>query len=194
MNRFPAIALLASMVALGQTKMAPPRSPEAAPRTKAKPDVVGWGKIKWGMRISQVRAIYGSQVADPEGENPYTDNLVERLIIKSLMVGDTEMKVSIAASSGTDRVILVSLSPTTVLPSEAASGRSYEDLKTSLIRKYGPPSSTKTTERSGVNSTNVKWIFPSTEITLSWIVMPDLKRGLLDLTYSAADKRMLDVL
>jgi hypothetical protein len=162
-------------------------------------DVDGWGKIKWGMTVAQVRAAYGGQAESPDGEsrddkNPDKDKFVDRLIIKKLTVGDTEMNASIASLSGSDRIVRVSLSPTAPLLTVGSGGAAYQDLKTSLTRKYGRPSSVDKEDDDQIIAYSAKWIFPSTEIILSWIEVKQVGHGVLNLIYTSADKKALDVL
>jgi hypothetical protein len=157
-------------------------------------DVDGWGKIKWGMTVGQVKSAYGSQAERPDGENPDKEKFVEKLIIKKLTVGDIEMKASIASLPGSDRIVRVSLSPTAPLLTVGPGGAAYEDLKTSLIRKYGRPSNLDKEDDGQIVAYTAKWIFPSTEITLSWIEVKQIAHGILNLIYSSADKKALDVL
>jgi hypothetical protein len=157
-------------------------------------DVNGWDKIKWGMTVGQVKAAYGSQAEAPSRDNSDQEKFVERLVIKKLTIGDTEMKVSISSRSGSDRIAQVSLSPTAGLLTTGSGGTAYETLKTSLTRKYGRPSSVDKDDDDQTVAYATKWIFPSTEISLSWIEVKRIDHGVLNLTYISADKKALDKL
>jgi hypothetical protein len=176
--------------ALGQSK-APPKSSKTTPGPIK--DIDGWGKIKWGMTTAQARAAYGSEATIPEGENPYKDTYIEKLIIKSLTVGDVEMKVSIAALNKTDRIANIALENAGSLTDSVSAG-AYSNLKIALTRKYGTPASTDHTAQSRVTSDVTKWIFPSTAIELLEIEIESINYGSIHLTYSAANKKLLDVL
>jgi hypothetical protein len=72
-------------------------------------DVDGWGKIKWGMTIAQVKAVYGAQVQNVSGPGATNTDYVEKLAIMSLLIGGTNMKVTIETAPGSDLIKCVSM-------------------------------------------------------------------------------------
>lgn len=157
-------------------------------------DVVGWGKIIWGMTVPEVKAAYEGQTEDPVAKQSAREKFVTRLVIKELMVGDIQMTVKINSLSGSDRMSMVMLS---AIPPQlkVVVGRSaYQSLKTSLTQKYGLPAYVDQVDRDGLAIRTSRWIFPSTEILLHWMESERFDWGYLDLYYTSADKKAIDVL
>ena len=165
-------AVLAGSVLLGQEK----------PK-----DVYGWGKIKWGMTIAQARAAYGTEAQGAEGKGPYSGGWVERLVIKNLKVGDIAVDASIASRPGSDRIASVTLH---------AQGESkvwaYENLKTSLIRKYGRPTHEDRRDDGTLVTDKTTWIFPATAINLVEMKIKAIDYYVVTLQYMSADKKALN--
>lgn len=151
-------------------------------QTKPK-DIDGWGKIKWGMTIADARVAY-DVVAEPETNEYWTF-----LKLVSVKISDINMDVNAVAKHGSDRIVSVKLTWVFYGHPEGPSGpRSFDTLKTLLIQKYGLPVSDEPKRESGDSVRKVLWTFPSTSILL------DLGDVAVNLSYTATDKKALDVL
>jgi hypothetical protein len=203
MTRLVLLTILLMPLAFGQPKKAPSEATPAenAPR-QSKPDVHGWGKIRWGMTVGQSKATYGGEAEIAGNDNSNDDKYADRLVIPKLTVGDIEMKASIASLAGKDQIVRVVLSPAAPLLTSGSGGAAYEDLKTSLIRKYGKTSDEEQDEGEQTITRTSTWIFPSTKIVLLWIEIKRVDRdllscdgiGILHLIYAAVDQRTPDIL
>ena len=152
-------------------------------------DVDGWGKVKWGMTLAQIKALYS---AVSEESNEFWDHLT----LPAITVSDVKMSVSVGAKHGRDKVALVSLLETFGLPDspQLASASDFEALKSSLISKYGQPNSEDVKVEYGDKVTLVMWNFPSTSITLRLKRAATINAGILSVDYRAVDKQASDVL
>jgi hypothetical protein len=134
-------------------------------------DVDGWGKIKWGMTSAQAKTAYGSQIQDAD----------EKLEIKSLAVGDINMKVSFGAVPGSTRIKQVVLSMAEE-PQPFMSALAFRTLKSLLMQKYGRPTDQgKEYGDDPANRTETTfavWTFPSTVIRLYLVELKRLDFGL----------------
>jgi hypothetical protein len=72
-------------------------------------------------------------------------------------------------------------------------GAAYTDIKNLLTQKYGRPREDKDRE-GGAEDHSATWTFPSTVITLFWVETKRLDFGVLNLQYTATDKKALGVL
>jgi len=142
-------------------------------QTKPK-DVEGWGKVKWGMTLAEAKAACGPVCGEGSGVD----------------IGGVKMGVSLSASPPDDKTAKVVLGA--FVPANRSESTIYAYLKSTLIRKYGPPASEDTNpDELGVMVRTAMWVFPSTTITLKSRVT---RQGFLDLTYEQADKKAADAL
>jgi len=143
---------------------------------QAKPqDVIGWGKIKWGMTITEARSVYPSATGD---------GTRERLTLEPIQVGELLLNVSVSGRTGSDRIARVELS------SMDGSFRRFDRLKVLLMQKYGPPIDESTRlEDANTTVTTLIWTFPSASILLT------LRQGrVIELEYLVTDDEALGLL
>src|ERR1700694_1964862 len=76
----------------GSKKPTPTEAPAKGLKTT---DVEGWGKVKWGMTIAQVRALYPGVLQISEEEPKDEAKYVGRLAAKNFRIGDLEMNLSV---------------------------------------------------------------------------------------------------
>lgn len=162
-------------------------------QTKPK-DVYGWGKIRWGMTVAQAKAAYGSQAQESDGQDGTSTKFTERLAIKSFAVGDVRMKVSIETMPGSQMIKEVSLTMEKDQPQSSTRTSAYEDMKNSLMQKYGRPTDQQKDQGERTETNSATWTFPSTVISLFWVEAKGIPFGVLTLQYTATDKKARDVL
>jgi len=159
----------------------------AALFAQSKPkDVNGWGNIKWGMTIAEVRPA-SSIDTQPETKGDWTV-----LVVKPVKIAGVEMGVQVGARRGSDKITSVKLWSYFGLPSSSprAGPQDFDTLKATLIQQYGPPDKEET--KRGLNFRLLKtvlWTFPSTSIQMTMeqsASLPSL--GNIDLDYSANEK------
>jgi hypothetical protein len=152
-------------------------------------DVYGWDKIKWGMTISEARAIYA--VSTPTETSGYWT----LLNIPDVKIGDISLKASVGAKHGSDQITLAALWMSFGLTKDAprAGPEDFDTLKTLLTQKYGTPVSDETTRNVNTRDRTVSWTFPSTSIVLA-LSLYETRLGSISLRYTAPDKKALDKL
>jgi hypothetical protein len=142
-------------------------------------DVSGWGKIKWGMTMADVKAAY--KLSPSTRESPETKAecfhqpmdycLPDRgahFEMDPVDVGDIHMGVTVESAYGSPRVNAVRLSDFLGTPQNGIGMRHFEELKIMLLQKYGPAASQETkTDEIGASVATTLWTFPSTAIILS---------------------------
>lgn len=171
-------------------------------------DVNGWGKIKWGMTVAQIKALYGAQVQDSDGSGGNSADYIEKLVIKGFAIGDDNMDVSVNIDPKSKLIKEVSFSlAASSMPiketgdnllrqahvQKLARSVTYAHLKDSLTQKYGRPTSEEK-ESNGSGDTFATWMFPSTVIRLYLAEATNIEFGILRLRYTATDKKALDKL
>jgi hypothetical protein len=163
-------------------------------------DVDGWGKIKWGMTLPEVRALYA---IEKEESSQYADFLT----IKPVQIGEVPMDTTLIAKHGSNRIFLappdgfdrrvssVSLFYAFGLPSDTRKGsaQDFDDIRTLLTHKYGNPSSDENKVEYGDSVEVALWVFPSTSIDLK-VTKKGYGLGMIMLRYIGVDKNALDSL
>jgi hypothetical protein len=145
-------------------------------------DVDGWDKIKWGMTVDQVRAVYGVD-ARPQTQDEWT-----LLQLQPVMIAGVEMGVQVGARQATGRVSSVRLWSYFGSPNSrpAASGGDFDTLRAWLIQKYERPSHEDATRgENGRFIKTVTWKYPSTTVVLTReqsASLPDLGKIFLEYT------------
>jgi hypothetical protein len=158
-------------------------------------DTDGWGKVKWGMTVEQVKAAYGAEAENSTVVPGPNFIFIDRLTVPNVKIGELEMKASLQTPKGSDQIKQVSITLKAPLesPSFIRSG-AFDRLKGLLIEKYGAPANEdRTAERSSIIKT-LLWSLPSTTITLIWSEGTRYELGYVELRYKAVDKKALDVL
>lgn len=172
----------------------------ASGQTKPK-DVDGWGKIKWGMTLAEVRSLYSVPVSTKEWpetaarclDSPIPSCLPDRgpyIFLDSVEVGDIKMKVTVQAGYKSTKVVSVQLADLNGASGTGNGVRNFDTLKTLLIQKYGTPVNQETKiDDIGAHITTVLWTFTSTSILLTL-----REQKVIYLEYGATDKKALGVL
>lgn len=161
-------------------------------QTKPK-DVDGWNNIKWGTSVADAKVALGDQASEPATEPNPRATLTEKLVIKSLLVGDSQFRGSIFSKKGSDAVASVTIYAKEIRGPSLSRDLIFDSLKTLLIQKYGQPNSEdRRTTRRDVDSI-VVWVFPSTTISLRRSESLEGGLGSVLVNYSAMEKT-LDIL
>jgi hypothetical protein len=184
--------------ASGQTTSPPAAKPLSKPKQSAPMDVDGWARIKWGMTVTQAKAIYAPDAREPEAsDDGGSTKYAERLIIQNLELTGVTMRVSIRTLPGSDRVKEVELSMPKSNFTEPSFSRAvaHEAILNALTLKYGEPTRHEHNDQPGSAADSVAdvWVFPSTTISLQSIEIK-VGFGLLNLQYTSVDRRLKDVL
>jgi hypothetical protein len=143
------------------------------------------GKIRWGMTVSQVKALYPGVFADDN--NTLNRDVIGALSAKEFEITDTlKMNVGVMISKTSRLVQQVNLD----LSADAAhhSEAPYRALLDELTRKYGEPSKREVTGEF-VPDSEITWLLPSTTITLTRIGADDL--SVVILSYARVKKSAL---
>jgi hypothetical protein len=85
------LALAVAGIAIGQTK----------PK-----DVDGWSNITWGMSVTDAKVALGDQASESETAPGSSSLIIERLVIKNLLIGDISCRGTSSA-----RKVQMQLSP-----------------------------------------------------------------------------------
>lgn len=144
-------------------------------------DVKGWGKTKWGMTDEEIRAALGNQV------EPYPDNYEYYKVhidlwIPSIDIGKNPYEVRFEMDNGTDKLILVWITPNRNVVPRYAYEYLFESLEEQLIQKYGA-SNVQKNQEDNFTIRERKWSFPSTSIKLYYSKGPGIG-PMLNLFYS----------
>ncbi len=125
-------------------------------------------------------------------EQPADEKYVTRMVAENFKIGDLEMDLSMRSIAGSDRVSRVEFE----LPhgTRHNPGAAFTDLNDSLTIKYGKPDQEEREEQSTTISHTVKWTFRSTTIALLWIEIRKIDFNIVNLLYTATDKKAVDVL
>jgi hypothetical protein len=142
-------------------------------------DVFGWGKIKWGMTLADVKSAYKL----PASTNEFPETKAEcfhqpmdyclpdrgsHFSMDAVDVGDIHMGVTVEAAYGSTKVANVRLSDFAGASKNGVGIRDFDALRIMLIQKYGPIANQETKlDEIGARVTTVLWTFPSTAIILS---------------------------
>lgn len=160
-------------------------------------DVVGWGKIRWGMTFAEVRsALSPSEMNEFPGQaascsdypihycapdrGPYLESN------EITEIGGIELHLMIQAAYKSTKVVSVQLAD---LNGKNAV-ENFDSLKTMLIQKYGPPANQETKiDDIGAHLKTALWTFPTTTILLTL-----REQATIFLDYKATDKKALEKL
>jgi len=146
-------------------------------------DADGFGSIKWGMTVAEVKAAFPGLRA-PERSELTSGGFQERLIQPVLMIGSVEMNVSIQTRADSDLITRIVLK---LAPFVQHRKTAFQFLRNNLTQQYGTPSH-DSAPRGRKKEEREVWILPSTTITLDWRAESAGKLQLLDITYEANAK------
>lgn len=160
-------------------------------------DVTGWGKVKWGMTLTEVKSAYRPSIlnefpgqAASCSEYPMHYCVPDRGPFLEMSdpteIGDIKMHVKIQAAYKSTKIIGVELSD--LIGKNGPDN--FDTLKALLIQKYGAPSNQETKiDEIGAHVRSILWTLPSTAILLTI-----RQEATLFLEYKATDKKALDKL
>jgi hypothetical protein len=148
------------------------------------PDADGFGNIKWGMTVAEVKAAF-PDLREPERSELTSGAFEERLIQPVLMIGSVEMIVSIQTKADSDLITRIVLK---LAPFVQHRKTAFQFLGNNLIQKYGKPSRHDSAHRGRAKGETKVWVLPSTTITLDWRDESAGKFRLLEITYEATGK------
>ncbi len=134
--------------------------------TKPK-DVYGWGNVHWGMTAEEVQHTIGKEVKKRSIRHDDTDKMYSGLELKDIVMANTRLRASFWMSEETKKLIRIVFIPE-VQPSQYEWAETFIDLESYLVHIYGDPDTEKTSNDPGT-SADRKWIFPTTEIELSYL-------------------------
>jgi hypothetical protein len=149
-------------------------------------DVQGWANTKWGMTQPQIM-----NAINDETRKEIRKGINDSLVIPDFAIGHNRFRVVLSVDEKTK--LLRRVEPVDQVPGyegpvvNSAPDFIFDDLKTLLISKFGPPTNVGATGKG--NGTAV-WRFKSTTITLS-ITTFSIGR-LLTLNYVPTEKGNLD--
>ncbi|MGB3365121.1 MAG: hypothetical protein WBB48_10125 [Thermodesulfobacteriota bacterium] len=134
--------------------------------TKPK-DVYGWDKLRWGMTEEEVIPILGKDVKKRNTRHDEKDNMYSSLQLRKIKIADNEFRASLWTDSDTKKLQRIVFVPEGQ-PGKYEWAEMFIETENFLVKKYGAPTIEKTSNDPGT-SADRKWIFPSTEIELSYL-------------------------
>jgi hypothetical protein len=155
-------------------------------------DVGGWGKVKWGMTLTEAKAAYGPALHDLVAPSQRSsEHSIERLEVDGLSVGDISMHASLFTEPGSDRIKEANLQ----VPDIHKANGAFQVLLDAMTQKYGKPTRQDSTVDPGTGNTKTAtWIFPSTVIRLDDMHFDAVESDIVNLDYSAVNKKAQDAL
>jgi len=167
---FSAILLLAFFSSL---------STDAATRPK---DVYGWDIVRWGMSSAEVEKILGADIEKRKTRVDEKENMYSDLLLSNIKIGNLEFRASLWMDMQSNRLVRVVFVPESE-PSKYQWAEAFISIENYLIKMYGNPDVKKTSNDPGTSADRL-WIFPSTEIELSYLWLGDSELLLLVFSYS----------
>ncbi len=150
--------------------------------TKPK-DVYGWDNLRWGMTGQEVQNILGKEVKERKIRHDEKDKMYSGLELRGIKMGETTLRASIWMAADTDKLTRIVFIPQGQ-PDQYEWAETFISLEHYLVEKYGYPDIEETSNDPGT-SADRKWIFPSTEIELSYLNIGESE--LLLLVFSQVD-------
>lgn len=155
--------------------------------TKPK-DIYGWDNLRWGMSTDEVENILGKDVKKREIRNDEKDNMSSSLLLRNINIGQRKFRASFWMDNKTKKLTRIVFVPEGQ-PSKYQWVETFIDTENYLVDKYGDPNIEETSNDPGT-SADRKWIFPSTEIELSYLRIEDSE--LLLLVFSKTENTEID--
>jgi hypothetical protein len=159
-------------------------------------DVQGWSVVKWGMSVSETKALFEDRAVEPTEKPGPNFVLIDRIIVKGVRIGDIRTEeVAVQTARDSDAVTAVTIRAVGINETPSIRSDAFATLKRLLIDKYGTPRNEdrKPSGRGAIDSI-VLWSFPSTPITLLWSETSGYGLGYVTVQYRAVDKKILDSL
>lgn len=144
--------------------------------TKPK-DIFGWDNVRWGMNTAEVEHTLGKDVKKRKVRHDETDKMYSGLELKGIAMGETQLRASLWMSDENNKLTRMVFIPKQQ-PSQYEWAETFINLENYLVDKYGNPDIEKTSNDPGT-SADRKWVFPSTEIELSYLKLEDSELLLL---------------
>ncbi|MGB2691797.1 MAG: hypothetical protein WBC96_04810, partial [Thermodesulfobacteriota bacterium] len=151
--------------------------------TKPK-DVYGWDKLRWGMTEEEVIPILGKDVKKRNTRHDEKDNMYSSLQLRKIEIADNEFRASLWMDSDTKKLRRIVFFPEGQ-PEKYEWAKMFIETENFLVKKYGPPSIEKTSNDPGTSADRI-WMFPTTEIELSYLSLEGSE--LLLLVFSQTEK------
>lgn len=137
-------------------------------RASAQPkDVLGWDNTKWGMTVEELQYIIGKDLKKRNPRHDELDNMYSGLQLRQIIIGQSEFRASFWMNEDSDKLKRIVFVPEGV-PKKYEWAETFIELEKYLVSKYGNPQLQKTSNDPGT-SADRKWMFPSTEIELSYL-------------------------
>lgn len=134
----------------------------------AKPnDVYGWDKLRWGMTQEEVVSILGKEVKKRDVRHDEKDNMYSSLQLRKNKIDENEFRASLWMDSDTKKLKRIVFVPEGQ-PEKYEWAEMFIELEHYLVNKYGAPTIEKTSNDPGTSADRI-WMFPTTEIELSYL-------------------------
>jgi hypothetical protein len=134
--------------------------------TKPK-DVYGWDNVKWGMTGEEIQSVLGKEVKKRDAKHDKKDNMYADLELKGIKMGNSSFRASFWMDENTKRLKRIVFVPEGQ-PAQFEWAETFIGLENYLVEKYGDPDLEETSNDPGT-SADREWIFPSTEIEMSYL-------------------------
>lgn len=154
----------------------------------AKPkDIFGWDNVRWGMTTAEVEHALGKDVKKRKVRHDETDKMYSGLELKDVEMGNTLLRASLWIGDDTQKLTRIVFIPQGQ-PSQYEWAETFIDLESYLVDQYGDPDIEETSNDPGT-SADRKWIFPTTEIELSYLKLGDSELLLLVFSQTNTGKK-----
>jgi hypothetical protein len=146
-------------------------------------DVFGWGKVQWGMTISQAKLVLGRQASEPTAEEKEKfPDWPPRMAMRNVeFAEDVRGDAVLLSRKNSNLITAVHLNIGKFEDKSAKRELAFARLKDLLLSKYGSPKSEEPNE--------LIWAFPSTVVKL-WRIETGVGLGFVGVDYDAVDKKV----
>ncbi len=150
--------------------------------TKPK-DVYGWDNVKWGMTGEGVQKALGKEVKKRDAKHDKKDGMYADLELKGIKMGEDSFRASFWMDEDSKKLKRIVFVPEGQ-PAQYELAETFITLENYLVAKYGDPDIEETSNDPGTSAERV-WVFPSTEIEMSYLRLEGAE--LLLLVFSQRD-------
>ena len=134
--------------------------------TKPK-DVYGWDNVKWEMTGEEVQAVLGKEVKKRDAKHDKKDGMYTDLELKGVKMGKGSFRATFWMDEDSKKLKRIVFVPQSE-PAQYEWVETFIDLENYLVEKYGNPDLEETSNDPGTSAER-EWIFPSTEIEMSYL-------------------------
>lgn len=134
--------------------------------TKPK-DVYGWDNTKWGMTVEELRSVIGKDLKERNPKQDEQDKMYSGFELRHIKMGQGKFRASFWMDEDSNKLTRIVFVPEGQ-PKKYEWAETFIKLENYLVEKYGDPNVEKTSNDPGT-SADRKWIFPTTEIELSYL-------------------------